>query len=204
MLGAWQPGHAEGVRGARARPAPRPGSSSTRATTTSPSTFYRDVFEWDTHAVSDTDEFRYTTLGEGENAARRDHGRLAVSGRRPSHWAIYFEVDDTDAALEKVVELGGTRRFERRGGHALRPPRTCGRSDRAPSSGSSRRLDPAVDRRGRSGVRPRAGHHARGRASPRAPSRDPRRGRRRTRSRPRAGRGWRARRTAPSQSMHAS
>ena len=26
----------------------------------------------------------------------------------PSAWAIYFGVDDTDAALERVVELGGT------------------------------------------------------------------------------------------------
>ena len=30
--------------------------------------FYRDVFGWDTHTVGDTDEFRYTTLGEGEAA----------------------------------------------------------------------------------------------------------------------------------------
>ena len=29
--------------------------------------FYRDVFGWDAHAMSDTHEFRYTTLGEGES-----------------------------------------------------------------------------------------------------------------------------------------
>ena len=41
--------------------------------------FYRDVFGWDTHTASDTDEFRYTTLGEGERRARRDHGRRRAS-----------------------------------------------------------------------------------------------------------------------------
>ena len=29
--------------------------------------FYRSAFGWETHAVSDSPEFRYTTLGEGEN-----------------------------------------------------------------------------------------------------------------------------------------
>ena len=46
--------------------------------------FYRDVFKWDTHAVSDTPEFRYTTLGEGDGAARRHHGRVGVPARRRS------------------------------------------------------------------------------------------------------------------------
>ena len=30
--------------------------------------FYEDVFKWDAHAVSDSPEFRYTTLGEGDDA----------------------------------------------------------------------------------------------------------------------------------------
>jgi predicted enzyme related to lactoylglutathione lyase len=29
-------------------------------------------------------------------------------GNDPPHWAVYFQVEDTDAALEKIVELGGT------------------------------------------------------------------------------------------------
>ena len=29
--------------------------------------FYRDVFGWETHTASDSDELRYTTLGEGES-----------------------------------------------------------------------------------------------------------------------------------------
>jgi predicted enzyme related to lactoylglutathione lyase len=26
----------------------------------------------------------------------------------PSHWSVYFGVDDTDAALAKIVDLGGS------------------------------------------------------------------------------------------------
>ena len=44
--------------------------------------FYRDVFEWDTHTASDTPEFRYTTLGEGDDATSRDHGRQRLPARR--------------------------------------------------------------------------------------------------------------------------
>jgi uncharacterized protein len=70
--------------------------------------FYRDVFKWDTHAVSDTPDFRYTTLGEGENQLAGIMDDSPYPGDEPSAWAVYFEVTDTDAALEKVVELGGT------------------------------------------------------------------------------------------------
>jgi predicted enzyme related to lactoylglutathione lyase len=71
--------------------------------------FYRDVFGWDTHAMSDTSEFRYTTLGEGDSAAA---GIMDATGFLPdgvpSTWTVYFAVANTDAALEKVVALGGT------------------------------------------------------------------------------------------------
>jgi predicted enzyme related to lactoylglutathione lyase len=71
--------------------------------------FYRDVFGWDTHAQGDTPEFRYTTLGSGDDQAA---GIMDASGFLPegvpSSWSIYFGVDDTDAALAKAVELGGT------------------------------------------------------------------------------------------------
>lgn len=70
--------------------------------------FYRDVFGWDAHTMSDTDEFRYTTLGEGDSAAA---GIMDSSGFLPedvpAHWAIYLQVADTDAAVKTAVELGG-------------------------------------------------------------------------------------------------
>jgi uncharacterized protein len=71
--------------------------------------FYRDVFGWDAHAASDTPEFRYTTQGEGERALA---GIMDASGYlpegAPAAWSVYFEVEDVDATLAKVVELGGT------------------------------------------------------------------------------------------------
>jgi predicted enzyme related to lactoylglutathione lyase len=71
--------------------------------------FYRDVFRWDTHAMSDTPDFRYTTLGEGDAALA---GIMDSTGflphSVPSQWAVYFGVEDTDAALAKIDGLGGS------------------------------------------------------------------------------------------------
>ena len=71
--------------------------------------FYQDVFGWETHAVSDVPEFRYTTKGEGEaqQAGIMDAGSFLPEGV-PSHWSVYFRVEDADATLAKIVELGGS------------------------------------------------------------------------------------------------
>jgi predicted enzyme related to lactoylglutathione lyase len=71
--------------------------------------FYRQVFHWDTHVAGDTPGFRYTTLGEGEAqlAGIMDASAFLPEGV-PAHWSVYFAVEDTDAALAKVVELGGS------------------------------------------------------------------------------------------------
>jgi predicted enzyme related to lactoylglutathione lyase len=71
--------------------------------------FYRQVFGWDTHVASDAPELRYTTLGEGESQAAgiMDASAFLPDGV-PAHWSIYFGVEDADAALAKIVELGGT------------------------------------------------------------------------------------------------
>jgi predicted enzyme related to lactoylglutathione lyase len=71
--------------------------------------FYRDVFTWDTHVAADEPGFRYTTLGEGEGqlAGVMDASAFLPEGV-PAHWSIYFGVDDTDATLAKIVELGGS------------------------------------------------------------------------------------------------
>ena len=71
--------------------------------------FYRDVFRWDTDVMSDTPEFRYTTLGSGNEAKA---GIMDASGylpdEVPSHWQVYFNVENTDASIEKAVALGAT------------------------------------------------------------------------------------------------
>jgi uncharacterized protein len=73
--------------------------------------FYRTVFRWDANAVGDTDEFRYTTMrdpdGDGELAGIMDASSFLPEGVG-SHWSIYWEVDDADAALARVTSLGGS------------------------------------------------------------------------------------------------
>jgi predicted enzyme related to lactoylglutathione lyase len=70
--------------------------------------FYEDVFGWDTHVLSDTDEFRYTTLGEGQEAKA---GIMDASGFLPvgatAGWRVYFAVDDADAAVGVATNTGG-------------------------------------------------------------------------------------------------
>jgi len=71
--------------------------------------FYKDVFDWDARTVGDSPEFRYTTLGEGEGglAGIMDATGFLAKGV-PAHWLIYFGVDETEAALKKIVELGSS------------------------------------------------------------------------------------------------
>jgi uncharacterized protein len=70
--------------------------------------FYRKVFRWDTHAVSDTPEFRYTTLGQGEDqlAGIMDASAFLPEGV-PAHWSVYFSVENADASLARITALGG-------------------------------------------------------------------------------------------------
>ena len=70
--------------------------------------FYRDVFGWEPHTAADEEDFRYTTLGENENAL------AGIMDDSPypedtfhSGWVVYFSVDDVDATLEQVEALGG-------------------------------------------------------------------------------------------------
>jgi predicted enzyme related to lactoylglutathione lyase len=69
--------------------------------------FYRDVFGWDTHAVSDAPEFRYTTLGEGDAQLAGIMDASEFPADAPSGWSIYFGTDDADKSLARTVDLGG-------------------------------------------------------------------------------------------------
>jgi predicted enzyme related to lactoylglutathione lyase len=71
--------------------------------------FYRNVFRWETHSVSDTPEFRYTTLVDGEDplAGIMDASGFVPKGV-PASWSVYFGVEDADAALARIVELNGS------------------------------------------------------------------------------------------------
>ncbi len=72
-------------------------------------TFYRDVFDWDIEVMSDSAEFRYTAAkGVGENVAGIFDASNVLPDGAPSHWTVYFGVDDVDEALAKVNEFGGS------------------------------------------------------------------------------------------------
>lgn len=72
--------------------------------------FYREVFGWDAHTMSDQPGFRYTTLGADTNARAGILDAAGVDDATPG-WSIYFGTDDADASLARVTELGG--RIER-------------------------------------------------------------------------------------------
>lgn len=108
VVGAWQPAAVKGFEVTGEPGTPAWFELHTRAYDASVA-FYREVFGWDAHVASDTEEFRYTTLGQGEAQLAGIMDDTVLSGDDgPAHWAIYFAVSDTDAVLEQVAELGGT------------------------------------------------------------------------------------------------
>ncbi len=73
--------------------------------------FYRTVYRWETDVVGDSGELRYSTMrnpdGEGELAGVMDASGFLPEGV-PSHWSVYWSVEDVDAAISKVTSLGGS------------------------------------------------------------------------------------------------
>ena len=107
MVGLWQPGVHDGFEVADEAGSPNWFELHTRDYDATIA-FYRDVFAWDVHTVSDSDEFRYSTYGEGEGqrAGIMDASAF-LPDRVPAHWSIYFAVTDVDASIARAIELGG-------------------------------------------------------------------------------------------------
>jgi uncharacterized protein len=107
-IGVWQPGRHQGFGVLTEPGAPSWFELLTRDYEKALE-FYRTVFRWETHVVSDTPEFRYTTLAHGEDwlAGIMDASAVLPEGT-PAHWSVYFGVEDADAATARVVELGGS------------------------------------------------------------------------------------------------
>jgi predicted enzyme related to lactoylglutathione lyase len=107
-IGVWQPGAQKGLEVKEEVGAPTWFELLTRDFDASVA-FYRDVFKWDPHTMSDTDELRYTTFGgpDAMLAGIMDGSQFLPEGA-PAAWSSYFQGEDTDAALAKVEELGGT------------------------------------------------------------------------------------------------
>ncbi|SOD71872.1 hypothetical protein SAMN05892883_1333 [Jatrophihabitans sp. GAS493] len=108
MFGLWQPGKHTGFQKYN-----EPGSvtwdefhSKNYAASTS---FYTTVFGWKLDVMSDADDFRYSTgTVNGEAVAGMMDSSGFLPAEVPSHWAVYFAVANTDAAVAQAVELGGT------------------------------------------------------------------------------------------------
>ena len=107
LVGIWQPGTHEGfaARGEVGTPAWFELFTSDFAAATD---FYANAFGWDLHAVGDTDEFRYSTLGEDDEALAGIMDAGGILGDAPSVWSVYFAVDDTDATVAVAEDAGGT------------------------------------------------------------------------------------------------
>ncbi|MDO8363660.1 MAG: VOC family protein [Actinomycetota bacterium] len=109
-IGMWQPGTHKGIQLVAEPGAPAWFELHTRAYEPSVA-FYREVFTWPAHTMSDTPEFRYTTYGEGDDALA---GIMDGTGHMPEGsagvWSIYFAVADADEALAEIKRLGGSVR----------------------------------------------------------------------------------------------
>ncbi|MGD9961073.1 VOC family protein [Nocardioides sp.] len=68
--------------------------------------FYRDVFSWDVHTMSDTADFRYSTFGADENAKAGIMDASGFLGDSPSRWQFYVAVADTDAVVAQAIAAG--------------------------------------------------------------------------------------------------
>jgi predicted enzyme related to lactoylglutathione lyase len=106
-IGLWQPGTHKGFGVYDEANSPGWFELHTRDYDTSVA-YYRDVFKWKVQTNFDTDEFRYSVLVNGDEqlAGIMDASKFLPDGV-PSFWSIYFMVEDTDAALRKVADLGG-------------------------------------------------------------------------------------------------
>jgi hypothetical protein len=109
-LGTWQPGTFPGFTVMSEHGAPSWFELLTRDYAAALD-FYRSVFGWETDAVGDSDEFRYTTMrdpaGEGELAGIMDAAAFLPDGV-PAHWSVYWQVEDLDATVAKLKALGGS------------------------------------------------------------------------------------------------
>ena len=127
-VGVWQPDTFPGT-GLRGEPG-GPGWFETLSTDYDRSVaFYRDVFGWEVATMSDTPEFRYSTLGRDEDARAGIMDATAFLGDQPSRWQFYLQVDDTDATVAQAVRRRRHRWWRRRG-HAVRPGRPAHRPGR--------------------------------------------------------------------------
>ena len=106
VIGTWQPGTHQGFAFVAEPAAP----SWFELLTTGYDdalAFYPRTFGLDTQTMSDTPEFRYTNLVHGDDEAAGVMDAAAfLPPEIPSHWSVYFAVDDAEATIARAVEMG--------------------------------------------------------------------------------------------------
>ena len=128
-IGAWQADQVTGFEIWNEPGAPRWFELHTRNYDASVD-FYRDVFGWNTNTYSDRRSSATRRFAPALTTSPGSWTRRSTCPRGAApFWTIYFGVDDTDAALERVVELGGKVDAARQG-HAVGSARTGCRSHR--------------------------------------------------------------------------
>ena len=100
------------------------------------------MFGWETTAVGDTDQFRYSTMQDPATgvplAGVMDASDFLPAGA-PPYWTVYWEVEDVDVLVARLQNPGWVRGAGRRGhplwpdGHGVR----SGRRSLPPAHGTS-------------------------------------------------------------------
>ena len=73
--------------------------------------FYRSVFGLQPTVVADSDDFRYATVrdaGGRDDVAGIADAAATLADPTAGTWVLYWEVDDADAAADRVGQLGGS------------------------------------------------------------------------------------------------
>ncbi|MGH3520663.1 MAG: VOC family protein [Haloechinothrix sp.] len=107
VFGCWQAGEHHGVEVANVPGAWTWGEVMTRDYDTAKA-FYTEVFGYQLEDMSDH-QVSYSTLAvNGEVVGGLGGLAPGMPAGVPSHWRVYFAVSDTDAALQRITELGGS------------------------------------------------------------------------------------------------
>lgn len=106
FISTWQP---TGMQGLQVRNEPNTfcwAELNTRDASTKD--FYRSVFGWDAE-TQESEDGTYTELKrDGRTVAGMYPMGDDVPAQVPSHWRVYFGVEDVDAAVARAQELGGS------------------------------------------------------------------------------------------------
>jgi uncharacterized protein len=111
ILGIWQPGQMQGAELVNEPVSACWNELNTRDTEAAKA-FYSAVFGWDPQ-LSEVATEGYVSFHNPEHDTEGGvAGMIDMTGRVPdevpAHWMVYFAVEDTDAAVAKAQELGGS------------------------------------------------------------------------------------------------